>query len=229
MRKLTACVLVALFSGALLVACGSSNKSTSQTTTTSGQAPGTSSTGASTSTGAAPGTSSNRAQPNTGATPSTSSNGASPNTGSAPGKSPAGRSIPTAPAPAPTPKQQLTACLQNARGLAGIPSIVRAQLEQACQKAGTAPGKSPAGRSIPTAPAPAPTPKQQLAACMQNVRSLGGIAPSVRSKLEQACQKAGTSHAGQRKVDIEVCEALAARLPSGASREEAHNLCRRAL
>jgi hypothetical protein len=159
MRKLTACVLVALFAGALLVACGSSNKSTSQTTTTSGQAPGTSSTSASTSTGATPGTSSNAAPPNT----------------------------------------------------------------------GSAPGKSPPGRSIPTAPAPAPTPKQQLTACMQEVRGLAGISPSVRTKLEQACQKAGTSQAGQRKVVQEVCEAIAARLPSGASRERALNICRHAV
>jgi hypothetical protein len=123
----------------------------------------------------------------------------------------------------------VTDCLQRARGLAGIPPIVRTKLEQACQTAGTASGKSPAGRSTPTAPAPAPIPKQQLAACMQTVRSLGGISPSARTKLEQACQKAGTSQAGQRKVDIEVCEVLAARLPSGASREQAHNICRRAL
>jgi hypothetical protein len=119
--------------------------------------------------------------------------------------------------------------MRNVRGLAGISPIVRTKLEQACQKAGTAPGKSPPGRSIPTAPAPAPTPKQQLTACMQEVRGLAGISPSVRTKLEQACQKAGTSQAGQRKVVQEVCEAIAARLPSGASRERALNICRHAV
>lgn len=120
MRKLTACLLVALLGGALLAACGSS-KSSTHTITTGGQASATGSGTGATSSGATAPTGSSGARGSAAAPPSPRSSGA-----------------PTSTTPPPQPtSRQLTACLQYARALTTISASVKAKLEKACQQPGT--------------------------------------------------------------------------------------------
>jgi hypothetical protein len=90
-------------------------------------------------------------------------------------------------------------------------------------------GKSPSGGTSTAAGGSHPqTPTQIVEVCKRLVLAPSALSASTKAKLERSCEKAGGGAGAERQVVHEVCEALAARVPAGPTRERALAICRRA-